>query len=269
MSFSRINAIFIRQLFLLKSNPTRLTSIFLWLLIDVIQWGFISRYLASLGQATFSYITVILGAVILWEFMSRIQQGIMMAFLEDMWSQNFINFFASPLKIREYLSGLVLTSIVTGFAAFLAMVAVAGLAFGYNALKIGVLLLPFMLILLVFGVAMGIFVSAMIFRLGPSAEWLGWPIPLVLSLFTGVFYPISTLPYSLRAVAALIPPSYVFESMRSILTNNTFPDNLLSSLLTGGLLAVAYLFLMSRFFIRMYRKNLKTGNIARFNAEAL
>ena len=41
----------------------------------------------------------------------RIQQGIMMAFLEDIWTQNFINFFASPLKIREYLSGLVMTSI--------------------------------------------------------------------------------------------------------------------------------------------------------------
>ena len=268
MRLSRICAIFLRQLFLFKSNPTRLTSMFVWLIIDIIQWGFISKYLASLGQATFSFITVILGAVILWGFMTRIQQGIMMAFLEDVWTQNFINFFASPLRIREYLSGLVLTSMVTSLAGLLVVVAIAGLGFGYNILRVGTLLLPFMLILLVFGIAMGIFVSAMIFRLGPSAEWLGWPIPLVLSLFAGVYFPISTLPVLLGAFSKLIPPSYVFESMRTILTTGTFSGDLLSNLLVGGLLAVTYLFLTSRFFISIYRKNLQSGSIARLNAEA-
>jgi ABC-2 type transport system permease protein len=199
MSLRRIYAIFVRQLFLYKSNPTRLVSIFLWLIIDILLWGFISKYLGSLGRDTFSFTTVILGAVILWEFMSRIQQGIMMSFLEDIWSQNFINFFASPLKIREYLSGLVLTSICSGLAGFLAMIAIAGPLFGYNAFMTGLWLLPFMLILLLFGIAMGLFVSAVIFRLGPSAEWLGWPIPMVLSLFVGVFYPISTLPAVMHA----------------------------------------------------------------------
>lgn len=269
MSCSRVAAIFVRQLFLLKGNPTRLVSIFLWLIIDIVQWGFISRYLASLGQATFGYITVILGAILLWEFMSRIQQGILMSFLEDIWSQNFINFFASPLRVREYLSGLVLTSVATGLAGFLAIVLIAGMAFGYNVLRIGFLLVPFMLILLVFGIAMGIFVSAVIFRLGPSAEWLGWPIPMVLSLFAGVYYPISTLPYPLWVIAKLIPPSYVFESLRSILATHTLPADLLSNLLLGGLLAVAYLVVTSRFFTMIYRKNLKSGTIARFNAEAL
>ena len=269
MSPSRIFAIFLRQLFLFKSNPTRLVSIFMWLIIDIIQWGFISRYLASFGQATFGFITVILGAIILWEFMARIQQGIMMAFLEDIWTQNFINFFASPLKVREYLSGLVMTSITTGLAGFLVIVVIAGVAFGYSVLRIGFMLLPFMLILLIFGIAMGIFVSAVIFRLGPSAEWLGWPIPMVLSVFAGVYYPVSTLPDGLRVVAKLIPPSYVFESLRTILATSAFPADLVSNLLAGALLSVIYLVVMSRFFILIYRKNLKSGNIARFNAEAL
>jgi len=269
MSASRVFAIFVRQLFLFKSNPVRLVSIFLWLIIDVILWGFISRYLGSLGHDTFGFVTVILGAIILWEFMTRIQQGIMMAFLEDIWAQNFINFFASPLKIREYLSGLVLTSICSGIAGFLVMIAIAGPIFGYNAFKTGLLILPFMLILLVFGIAMGIFVSAVIFRLGPSAEWLGWPIPMVLSLFVGVFYPVSTLPAALRVFSAALPPSYVFESMRSVLTMGAYPANLVSNLLIGISLAVIYLLLTSLFFVRIYHKNLVSGTIARFNAEAL
>ena len=269
MSLSRIYAVFVRQLFLMKSNPTRLVGIFLWLVIDIIQWGFISRYLGSFGEATFGFITVILGAILLWEFMSRIQQGILMAFLEDIWAQNFINFFASPLKIREYLSGLILTSITSGVAGFLVITAIAGTAFGYNVFRVGALLLPFMIILLIFGIAMGIFVSAVIFRLGPSAEWIGWPIPMVLSLFAGVYYPISTLPPGLGVIAKLIPASYVFESMRTILTTGRMPQSLVADLLVGTLLSLGYLLLTSRFFIRIYRKNLQNGNLARFNAEAL
>ncbi len=269
MSLYRTLAIFVRQLFLFKSNPTRLVSVFLWLIVDIIQWGFISRYLGSLGQATFGFITVILGAIILWEFMSRIEQGIMMAFLEDIWTQNFINFFASPLRVREYLGGLILTSITSGAAAFVAMIAVASVAFGYNVLRVGSLLLPFLLILLIFGIAMGIFVSGLIFRLGPSAEWLGWPIPMVLSIFAGVYYPISTLPSYLQVFAWAIPPAYVFESCRAVLATGKLPPGYVSDLAAGALLAVAYLALTSLFFVRVYRRNLESGSISRFNAEAL
>jgi len=268
MSISRIKAIFFRQLFLFKSNPTRISGIFLWLIIDIVQWGFISKYLGSLGKDNFSFITVILGAIILWEFATRIQQGIAMAFLEDIWTQNFLNFFASPLTIREYLGGLVLTSVTTGTAGFGAIAAIAGIFFGYNILKIGLMILPFMIILLIFAIAMGIFVSAMVFRLGPAAEWLGWPIPFVISIFAGVYYPISTLPESLRYIAGLMPPSYVFESMRNILSSSVSAEKLALDLLIGAALSMLYLIAASFYFIRVYRRNLINGSIARFNAEA-
>ncbi|NMC95327.1 MAG: ABC transporter permease [Syntrophorhabdus sp.] len=269
MSVTRIFAIYIRQIFLLKSNPTRLATVFLWLVIDIIQWGFITKYIGSFGEATFGFVTVILGAILLWGFMSRIQQGILMAFLEDIWTQNFINFFGSPLKVSEYLCGLVMTSITTGLAGFFAVVTIAGVVFGYNVFRIGVMLVPFMFILLIFGIAMGVFVSAIIFRLGPSAEWLGWPIPMMLSLFAGVYFPISTLPPLLHAFAKIIPASYVFESMRNILSAKAFPGDLAVNLLIGAFLALVYLFAASRVFIYIYRKNLESGTIARFNAEAL
>jgi ABC-2 type transport system permease protein len=269
MSLSRVYAIFIRQFFLIRSNPTRLASIYLWLIVDIVQWGLISRYLASLGQSTFSFITVILGAIILWDFLSRTQQGIMRGFLEDIWSQNFINYFASPLEIREYLAGIVLTSMAISVSGFVLAVLIAASIFGYSVFSIGLLLLPFMFILFVFGIAMGIFVSAIIFRIGPSGEWLGWPLPLVLSLFSGVYYPVSTLPRALQVVAGLMPPCYVFESIRGILSTGTVSNGLVLNLLVGAVLAFVYLAIVYKFFIRIYRTNLKTGAIARFNAEAL
>lgn len=267
MSLKKIYAVFIRQWFLIKSNPTRLAGMFLWLVIDIIQWGFISRYLGTFGNATFNIVSVLLGAIILWEFMTRVQQGLMTGFLEDIWSQNFINFFASPLEIKEYIGGLVLNGIASSVTGFIMLSFIAGIFFGYNVFKIGILILPFLFLLLLFGMAIGIFISAIIFRFGPTAEWLGWPIPFALSIFSGVYYPISTLPQGLQIIARFIPASYVFESMRSILSRGAAASNLGSNFIAGFALALVYLFITYSFFIRVYKHNMKNGNIARFSAE--
>ena len=248
----------------MQSNPIRLMSVFMWLILDIFQWGFITKYLGTFGGAVFNVVTVLLGSIILWEFMGRVQQGIMSSFLEDVWTQNFINFFASPLEVKEYLSGLILTSILTSSAGFVVMLSIAGLFFGYNIFVMGLYILPFIIVLFIFGMAMGLFITGLIFRLGPSAEWLGWPLPMLMSIFVGVYYPISSLPKALQIVSRILPPSYVFESIRSILSGNF---NIWGNLLIGFILAVVYLFLMYLFFLKIYKRNLKVGSISRFNAE--
>ncbi len=266
MKLQRIYAIFIRQNYLLVNNPTRLAGNFVWLTISIIQWGFISKYLGSLGKANFNFITVILGALILWEFLTRIQQGMMMAFLEDIWSNNLINFFASPLRISEYMMGLVVSSIVTALLGFLVMSIIAGLGFGYDIFILGLSMIPFIGTLFLFGMALGLFTCASIFRLGPTAEWLAWPFPMLLSLISGVYYPIDTLPNSLAMVAGLFPPAYVFESLRAQLEQTATVRLIMVNLATGLGLAGFYLFISYRFFVRVYRRNLQTGRLARFNA---
>ena len=266
MNPNRIYAVFVRQLYLLVNNPTRLAGNFVWLTIAIVQWGFISKYLGTLGQVNFNFITVILGALILWEFLTRIQQGLMMAFLEDIWSNNLINFFASPLKLSEYTIGMVLSSIVTGLLGFFIMSTIAGLGFGYDIFIIGLSILPFIGILFLFGMAMGLFVCGMIFRLGPTAEWLAWPIPMVLSLISGVYYPIDTLPAPLIAVAKLFPPAYVFETLRAQLEMAATMQGFMENLAVGLALALFYLFISYRFFLMVYRHNLRSGKLARFNA---
>lgn len=269
MNLKRVYAVFIRQLFLIKGNPTRLASILIWIIFDIAQWGFISKYIGTFGHATFNFITVILGAIILWDFMSRVQQGIMTSFLEDIWSHNFINFFASPLEISEYLSGMVVTSVITSLIGFVGMAILAGLAFGYDIFKLGIYILPFMVILLIAGVAVGILIAALIFRLGPSAEWLGWPIPFMLSIFSCVYYPLNTLPGFFQVIARILPTTYVFESIRAIIATNTLSEAILTNLLIGAFLSLIYLATTYYIFIRVYRYNLKSGGISRFGAEEI
>jgi hypothetical protein len=67
----------------------------------------------------------------------------------------------------------------------------------------------------------------------------------------------------------LIPASYVFESMRAILATGVFSPEIRSNLLVGGTLAVAYLLATFWLFVRVYKYNLRNGNLTRFNAEAL
>lgn len=76
------------------------------------------------------------------------------------------------------------------------------------------------------------------------------------------------LPPFLHAFARLIPASCVFESMRTIPRAGPFPGDIVVNLLVGALFAGIYLLIAPRFFIHIYRKNMQSGNMARFNAEA-
>src|SRR5438552_1228745 len=143
--------------------------------------------------------------------------GVTMTFFEDVWSRNFLNIFASPLSIAEYVNGLVLSSIATSSIGLLAMIVLADFVFGLSFAIYGPAILAFLLILFIFGIALGVFGCAIVLRLGPSAEWLIWPIPVLVSPFVGVFYPISTLPAWMQQIARVLPPSYVFEGMRGII----------------------------------------------------
>lgn len=266
MHFRRILAIFLRQLYLLSNNPTRLVGNFVWLTVSIIQWGFISKYLGTLGKANFNFITVILGALILWEFLTRIQQGMMMAFLEDIWTNNLLNVFASPLKLSEYILGLLASAIVTAVLGFVFMSVIAGVGFGYDIFIIGLSMVPSLAILFLFGMAMGMMTCATIFRLGPAAEWITWPLPMILSLISGVYYPIETLPDFLATLARFFPPAYVFESLRGQLEQTASSRFMAEHFAIGLGLTTLYLIFAYLFFYSVYRHNLRTGRLARFNA---
>src|SRR5512133_432493 len=110
---SRTLAIVLRQAYLLRGSPARVLPLFGWVAIDVVLWGFITRYLNSVAAPGFDLVPVLLGAVLLWDFFGRVMHGVTMAFFEDVWSRNFLNVFATPLSIPEYVSGLVVSSILT------------------------------------------------------------------------------------------------------------------------------------------------------------
>jgi ABC-2 type transport system permease protein len=266
MHVNRIAAIVLRQFYLLRGSPARIVPLFGWVAIDIVLWGFITRYLNTVTQPAFNLTTVLLGAVLMWDFFSRVMQGVTMAFFEDVWARNFLNIFATPLSIREYLAGLVVSSVATSSVGLVVMLVLATAVFGLSFFGYGVMLIPFFLVLFAFGIALGIAAAAMVLRLGPAAEWFVWPIPALISPFAGVFYPLSTLPHWMQYVSRVLPPSYVFENMRAIVTGST-PSAV--GLVWGGGLAILDIVLAGWFFAYIYRHAVRTGLIARFSAESV
>lgn len=264
MSFHRIFAIVLRQYYLIRGSFARVFPLFAWVGVDMVLWGFLTRYLNSVAPPGFNFVPALLGAVLLWDFCIRIMQGVTMAFFEDVWSRNFLNIFATPLLVLEYVGGLILSSILTSMIGLAVMLLIAVPFFKLSLMICGLMMIPFLFVLFLFGISLGIFGSALVLRFGPAAEWFIWPLPALLSPFAAVLYPLSILPSWMQFVARFLPASYVFEGLRAIIFDKSFS---LGSLMWSGCLALGYIFLAYYFFKKVYYHALRTGLIARYSAE--
>lgn len=267
MNTGRILAVMLRQVYLIRGSFPRVLPLFIWVAVDMVLWGFLTRYLNSIAsaEAGVNFVILFLGAVLLWDFFIRVMQGVTMAFLEDVWSRNFLNVFATPITTGEYVGGLVLTSVLTSAIGLVVMLVLATAIFGLSIFAYGAALIPFLFELFLFGIALGVVSTALVLRLGPAAEWFIWPLPSIISPFAGVFYPIATLPKWMQCISYLLPPSYVFEGMRKIIAGGTVWGG---SLAMGGFLAIIYVVLAFSIFRISYLHAMRTGLIARYSAES-
>lgn len=266
LALRRVAAVLLRQYYLIRGSFTRLVPQFVWIVIDMVLWGFITRYLNAVSGSGLDFVPRLLGAALLWDFFTRVMQGVTMTFFEDVWARNFLNIFATPMNVSEYVAGLVLSSIATSALGLAIMLAFATIAFGLSFASYGIALVPFLLVLFIFGIALGIIGCGLVLRFGPAAEWFVWPIPAAISPFAGVFYPLSTLPRWMHPISLALPPAYVFEGMRTIVAGGAAP---LGRLGLASALAVAYVALASWLFTRIYRHAVRTGLIARYSAETI
>ena len=266
MSFSRTLTIVLRQIYLIRGSFSRVFPLFAWAAVDMVLWGFLTRYLNTVASPGFNFVPTLLGAVLLWDFFIRIMQGVTMAFFEDVWSRNFLNIFATPLSVSEYVNGLVLSSIATSMVGLAVMLFIAVAVFKLSFFVYGFMAIPFLFVLFLFGISLGVFGSALVLHFGPASEWFIWPIPALVSPFVGVLYPISTLPHWMQIVSRFLPPSYVFEALRAIISGGKVS---MITLLWSDVLSAGYILLAYWFFRRVYQHALRSGLIARYSAESL
>ncbi|MET0277776.1 MAG: ABC transporter permease [Pseudorhodoplanes sp.] len=223
----RIFAMVLRYWYLLRSSWPRLLELIYWPAVQMLMWGFLQLYVSENAGFFAKAGGTFIGAVLLWDILFRGQLGFSISFLEEMWARNMGNLMMSPLRPIEFITSLMVMSLVRLAIGMVPVTLMAMGFFGFNLYGLGFALAAFFMNLILTSWAVGIFVSGIVLRNGMGAESMAWTIMFLLLPLTCVYYPVLVLPGWLQAVAWLLPPTYVFEGMRALLIDHVFRADLM------------------------------------------
>lgn len=256
MNIYRVKAIILRHLYNFKHHLDRLSDSFYWPAIDIVLWGLTSQYIQSTGGEVSHIVLILLSGLVFWQVVWRGQYEITISFLEEVWSQNLVNIFSTPLTAGEWIAGVMFLGVIkmiitVSFAIFLVW-----LLYTINILNFGLLLIPFFINLLMMGWWVGLIVTGFLIMLGRQIQTLAWSGVFLLAPFSAIYYPVNTLPVWGQVIAKFLPSSYIFEGMRRVLLTGEIPDVNLG--ISFGLNLV-YLILSYIFFKWCFKKSKEKG----------
>lgn len=247
MNILHILGIFYRNIILIRRSLPKLFGLFGFVTVELFLWGFITLWVQTLAPADLkaNFILLILSAFIFWHMFALAQRSFSISFLEEVWSRNIINLFASPVKLSELILGFVLVGISQALLAFFYTTFLAFLIYGLNVWNLGLYIIPFFMNVFIFGWVLGLITIGLIVRFGPSADILAFFIPFFILPFSAVYYPISLFPAFLQKLTFILPTRHMFEGMRVVITEGIIPlDNLFwASFLNLICLLLGFLFL--------------------------
>ncbi len=249
-SVRRVWALVLRYFYLLRGSWGRMIDVVFWPTVQVLTWGLITQFFITHSTWVAEAGGVLLGAVMLWDILFRAQAGVTGTFMEELYARNLGQLFVSPLRPYEFAVALLVTSLIKTTLGLLLATVVASLLYGFGLFTLGMPLLVFFACLLMFGWAAGLVVCALLLRYGMGYEGLAWASVFVLAPLSGVYYPLSTLPDWAQTLGWLLPTSYVFEGMRTIMIKHSFAAELFINAL---LLNLGYFFVAIALFLYAFR----------------
>ncbi len=253
---SRVGAMVLRHTYLLRTSWPRVFELMYWPTIQMILWGFITKFLMTnstfIAQAT----GVLISAVLLWDVLFRGQLGFSLSFLEEIWSRNLANLSVSPLRPVEFLVSLTAMSLIRTLIGVLPATGLAIVFYEASVYDLGLPLVAFFLNLLIMGWAVGMLVCALILRVGLGAENTAWLAIFLIAPVSAIYYPVAVLPEWLQPVSWALPTAPVFEGMRAILLHGEVHLDLL---VHAALLDVVYLGLGAGVFLYSFHVARRRG----------
>ena len=181
-----------------------------------------------------------------------------MLFLEEIWSRNFTNLFISPMKISEIITSLVVTALIRALIGLVPAILLTSPLFGISILNLGIYLFFLFLSLYIFGITLGILVSAGLLRFGPSFENIAWSTMFLIAPFGCVYYPVDILPDIFKNIAYCMPLVYIFEEARNILINQTVN---IKNIYLAFMLNITYLLIAISLFYYSFNQARKKGTL--------
>jgi ABC-2 type transport system permease protein len=248
VSWRRIWALNLRQLYVMRRSFARVTELFYWPFVDLFFFGFLSLYLARREGAA-GIVAVLLSALILWDMFFRVQHGISISFLMELWTRNLVNLFVTPVTMPEFLAAMMVWGLIKISITATLMTTLAYVLYRFNLFTLGLSLVPLAVALIVFAWAVGTVVTALILRYGQSVEVLAWSLPFLFQPFGAVFFPVSVYPAWLQRPLQLQPLPHIFEAARALVAGRPLP---LDRVGWAFLLDAVYLAAAFAFFAYMF-----------------
>ena len=219
MNLNKMYGLFLRHFYLIKSSLPRILDLIYWPTIQIILWGFISKFFSIYSSYYSDTLGIILTCAILYDILFRSSISFNMLFLEEIWSRNFTNLFIAPLKLKEIIISLIFTALIRTLIGLVPAIILTSPLFGVSILNLGFPLFILFLSLYIFGITLGLFVSSGLMRYGPSFENIAWSSLFLLAPLGCIYYPIEILPNFFQTIAKGLPLVYIFDETRNILLN--------------------------------------------------
>jgi ABC-2 type transport system permease protein len=253
---ARLGAMVLRYLYLLRSSWPRTLELLYWPAIQMILWGFTSKFLMTNSSYVARAGGVLLAAVMLWDVMFRGQLGVSVSFLEELWSRNLGHLFVSPLRPYEWVLSLLIMSLVRVIIGVVPAALLAIPLYHYSIFTLGPPLIAFFVLLLIMGWGLGLMIGALLLRHGLGAESLAWLAVFLLAPASAVYYPVSVLPPWLQYLAWALPSAHVFEGMRAVMFEGVFR---VDHFMAAAALDLVYLLFGGAIFLYAFRQARRRG----------
>lgn len=260
ISLYRLYAFSLRHLYPLRRDFDLLSDLLYWPIIDVLLWGITSRWLSEGPNGT-SLMGAILTGLILWNVIWRSQSEVSRNLIEEIWNNNLVNMFSTPMRLSEWIIGVILLSLGKMLITVGVLMTVIYFLYSVNILAIGWWLIPFFIGTVMTGWWVGFLSAGIVIRWGPKVQTVIWTLPGILLPFSVVYFPLAILPTYLRPISYLLPTTYIFEAMRGVLLNGTVDWRLI---ILSMVINLIYLALALKWFLVSFKASLALG-LGRFN----
>ena len=245
MKWHRIWAVVLRYLIKLPQDFNEWSSMFFWPVLDIALFGFVGVWLH--GNASHTETATLLAGVTLWQLVVRANFDIALSLLEEVWTHNTVNLFATPLHIMEWASAVITRGFVLGIFTTGVNALFVWATYGYNLFAIGPFLLYTWTQLFISGVGLGLIGAALLLRWGPQVQTLIYMLGFIAAPISGAFYPVYVLPSWLQTVAYTLPLTYTFEGLYQYLEDGTWSSSaMLHTTILNGILITAALIIFHR-----------------------
>jgi ABC-2 type transport system permease protein len=232
---------------------------FFWPSFNLFIWGYTATFLVK-ERALSPVGFFLISACILWIIILRAQQEISSPILEKISDSQLKNFFIAPMDKFDYIIAITGAGLVKNILSLLPVFMIGIVLFASNFFKLGWIIFILIINLYFFGWLVGIFLLSFALALGRKIAFLDVPTSFIITPFSCVFYSRDTLPSFLKFFSWLVPPSYIFETLREIIFNGSFNYKYI---LISIILNFVYFIVALLLFSFMFKIGLKKGVLAR------